>query len=378
MFLSNLLNSPNPTVFELSMAGGLTTALQPAFDYLLVTLGERYATFFRLCAWKDELYYLLLGIIERHYLQVYDACFSENFYALKRVKRAGPQGAQVPLSPRDKLVSLFFVTLIPYLRMKTVKAHEVLAVEAQQEEQQEMQERQRQQREGSSSNDEHVGHGQNEAAMVARGSSGTSSAVGRRPRLYKRLRQMFLQGVPLTLAGYELWGFYLKILFMFQRTEHFSPPQWLQGIFLARVTGDDMRAQALAEELRDSHRGIVGKIASKGISFLRTALVASALIFKLLEWYYSPENQSQREQNKNAQIIPPPPMPPRPSSMGVGLPRHPRQCPLCHEPRVNPAISSSGIAFCFICIHRHVLEHGACPVTGTPCQVSQIRRIFES
>jgi len=372
------------------MSNGLTTALQPAFDYLLATLGERYEVFFRLCAWKDELYFVLLAFIERHYLAVYDAYFSENFYALKRMKSAGPKGSLAPLGARDKLLSLLLVTIFPYLRMKLVKTHQVLAQEAEQDAQQAAA-TQRRQAVGSAN----AQQAQNTLPQSSLGEVPSAGSIASSPRLapnvnqqyelyagrsklYYKLREAFLRSVPLGLAGYELWAFYLKVLFMFQRTEHFSPPQWLQGIVLARVTGDDMRAQMLAEEVRDKTRGLIGKATSKAISFLRTALVASALLFKLLEWYYSPENQSQRESAKGMQIMPPPPMPPQCASAGVGLPRDPRQCPLCHERRVNPAVSSSGLAFCFICIHRFVLEHGRCPVTDTPCQVSQIRRIFES
>jgi len=180
------------------------------------------------------------------------------------------------------------------------------------------------------------------------------------------------------LAAIELWSFCLKFLFIFDRTRHFCPSDWLLGVVIGRVTGEDMRAQMAREELAAKQRGFIMRAFGRFFGLLRTGLVASAILFKVVEWYYSPENQAQREAMEGPALLPPAPMPPTVLPGAASLLRDPRLCPLCHEPRKNPAISSSGVAFCFKCINKFATEHGQCPITGTPCAPDQIRRIFES
>lgn len=68
----------------------------------------------------------------------------------------------------------------------------------------------------------------------------------------------------------------------------------------------------------------------------------------------------------------------QPPGRAVKLPRDPRLCPLCRRPRENPAAAPSGIVYCFSCLHEHSIatDGGDCPVTGTPCPPSRIRRLI--
>lgn len=60
-------------------------------------------------------------------------------------------------------------------------------------------------------------------------------------------------------------------------------------------------------------------------------------------------------------------------------PKDPALCPLCKHPRANPAVSPSGIAYCYRCLLAHVREAGAfCPVTLQACAEEQVRRVFLS
>mmetsp|Transcript_12465 Transcript_12465/g.23132 ORF Transcript_12465/g.23132 Transcript_12465/m.23132 type:complete len:359 (-) Transcript_12465:2039-3115(-) len=358
MFLSNLLDSETPTIFELSMADNLADALRPAFEYMLRTIGERYEAAFHLFAWKDELYAAALLLVQRHYLATYDASFAENFYALKRVKIDPTTNAQRPLRPREKLVSLIALALVPYLRGKIFAWHEQATLQQQ-------------------SQPPSIQNGSNERDDDQVASPRTNS-VPKESIVAVAIKNACIKGIPLSFAAVEGMNFLNKVMFLFNKTEHYSPSLWLQGVVLARITGEDMREQALRQELEDSRRGFLSKASSKVFGLLRTGLIASAIIFKVIEWYYSPENATQRETMRGPTLTPPPPLPPTIAPGGVRIPRNPQQCPICHEVRKNPAIASSGLTFCYECIHRFALEHGQCPVTAVPCAPTQIRRIFVS
>lgn len=385
MFLSNLLSTPKPTLLELQMSDSLAHGLQPAFEYLLRVLGEHYSALFPLFQYKDELFLALSLAVQRHFLASYEGSFAENFYALKRTRvvaalaqsaaGVGTGGATGrPLTGTEKLLSLVILTLLPYLRSKVEAAHhwqarELDALDAAEARVHERQpEQQRQPRPQPQPHQER---------QVDYSDEGPDEPP--RPSQAELLvRRAFVHLWPLGLAAHEAWGLWLKVLFAFEREKYHSTATWLLGVSLERVTGDDMRAQAARDEAAAKGRSVLGRLLGRLAGLLRSALVASALLLKLFEWYWSPENQSQREQLAGPALIPPPPAPPKVRGTGVCLPRDPALCPICHEARKNAAISSSGLAYCFLCIHRFVSEHGQDPITLTPCQPAQIRRIFAS
>jgi len=295
----------------------------------------------------------------------FDGLFAENFYALKRMKSTKANGQLKPIEARDKFNTLVLMVLVPYAidKVKQVDLSEVVFRMVTGEEIAEEEE--------EKGNEEEEGEADLE--------DGEEALIKEKQNLFlKAVLPQIVKVLPISLGVFECASFILKILFIFGKTKHPTMPLWLQGIVIARLTGDDIQAQAAAEELKESRLGVVGRLQSRMMSALRITLVGSALLFKVLEWYYSPENEGQRERMRGALISPPPPVPPKPSPSGVRLPPDPSLCPLCHEKRTNPAASSSGVTFCYVCIHRFVLEYGCCPVTRTPCGVTQIRKIFES
>lgn len=98
--------------------------------------------------------------------------------------------------------------------------------------------------------------------------------------------------------------------------------------------------------------------------------------------------------SKNVGFIPSPPVPLRPSSKGISLPTDKTLCPLCHQPRRNPAVCvseqnivllclfismrkvSSGYVFCYPCIFHFVEKESQCPVTMMPSSIHDIQRLF--
>jgi len=280
---------------------------------------------------QDEFYTILVGVIQRHYLIASDGAFSENFYSLKRMK-LNRDGTLTGLTPQQRFLSWISLAFTPYAFTKLCKLH-------------------------------------------ASTDQGTPSSP-----VWKLIKVAFLKLFPMTIAAHDMWFFVLQLQFMFNRSRFYSPLLWWQGITLERITSDDMRKQMLTEQLNSHNQGLFSKATSKLFTMLRLSLIASALVFKIAEWYYSPENQSQREQIIGPSFVPAPPMAPipHPNIFGVHLPKDPSNCPLCGEKRKNPAASSSGVMYCYICIHNFISDHGQCPVTGMRCQTSEIRRIFLS
>jgi peroxin-12 len=67
---------------------------------------------------------------------------------------------------------------------------------------------------------------------------------------------------------------------------------------------------------------------------------------------------------------------PQPAAGGVAVPADRTQCPLCRQPRTNPALIPSGYVFCFPCIYAHVESHGQCPVTLAPTAPDAVRKLY--
>ncbi|KAH9255333.1 hypothetical protein BASA81_006785 [Batrachochytrium salamandrivorans] len=287
LLLSNLSleEDGSPTFFELSMAGSLSQSFKPAFDYLVNVLFERnpqstWAS--HLMVYRNETFFALLALVERHYLKLFNAGFCENFYGMKR-EMANADGGKTLVNSR-KLTSLVELVLLPYL-------------------------------------------------------------CGRFPTVLKINESACL-------------GFALA--YMFKKTRYYSPWHLMQGLVLTRLGADDAK-------LGTESFSLVQKFANA----LRMGIVASAVLFKIAEYYYSNENRAMREANQVHMQVPPPPQQLLPQ---VKL--DPRLCPLCGNARTEPALSPSGYMFCYQCLADHVSKHHTCPLTNLPCHPQDIRKVF--
>lgn len=104
---------------------------------------------------------------------------------------------------------------------------------------------------------------------------------------------------------------------------------------------------------------------------------AEACPLQLLEWWFTSAEQKLADQRKLP--IPPPPPPVHPHPNGVQMPDDPTMCPICRQPRTNPAMAvASGYVFCYPCIFGHISQFECCPVTRLPTNVDHIRRLYYS
>ena len=311
-----------PTIFELGLASAYSSSLQPAFDFTFDFFSDNSRILRRATNLKDECFLALMFLVERSYLATCESSFEENMYGLRRVN-AATNGL---ISPSQKLSSILELVTFPYV-MKKIAAQSL-----------------------------HLDPS-NPLSSLAR----------------------------FVLALYELSVLFFQAAYVIGRVKFYSPLLFLQNITLVRLNADDVRRQeALAAAALGAgwNGGVLDKaryLFKRASGALQRSLMLAAMIFTLARMYGSPENRARREamkQGSNAILIPPPPQPLPLTPQGVLLVKDPNLCPLCGQIRKLPATSSSGYAFCYACISQYVTEHGTCPVTGIPCSLAQVRRIY--
>lgn len=137
-FMSNVVagmdDIAKPSLFELLSETQLRELLGPSLRYLLVVATHRHPRYLiRILNRFDEVYALLMLLIERHYLARWGGSFTENFYGLKRervlatkvprAQRVVPQlvAESTKLGRNDVLKSLFVVVSCPPRRERRAR-----------------------------------------------------------------------------------------------------------------------------------------------------------------------------------------------------------------------------------------------------------------
>jgi len=110
---------PQPSIFELFAQQQLKSGIREGAKYLSKVLVEQIPSIPQSLFYKFDEYYLLLDLlVEYSHLKVYNCSFSELFYRLKRINENGLQ-----LTNRQILVSLMFLSVLPYLRQKLLNSY---------------------------------------------------------------------------------------------------------------------------------------------------------------------------------------------------------------------------------------------------------------
>ena len=116
-----LAGGSRPSYFEMFAQEFIVTSLRPAIQFASAVLAPTFPILFRTQRWHDEIFTVLLGLLEWAHLRTQNATFAENFFALKRLRYFPPSasaGGKVPpsswLRPRDQLGSRFCMVLTPY------------------------------------------------------------------------------------------------------------------------------------------------------------------------------------------------------------------------------------------------------------------------
>jgi hypothetical protein len=120
-----LAGGNRPSYFEMFAQELIVTSLRPALQFATAVLAPRFPLLFRTQRWTDEIFAVLLGVLEWAHLRTKDAGFAESFFALKRVRYFPPaalaKGREPPsnwLRPVDQLGSLGCMVVGPYVKWK--------------------------------------------------------------------------------------------------------------------------------------------------------------------------------------------------------------------------------------------------------------------
>ncbi|KAJ2895513.1 ubiquitin-protein ligase peroxin 12 [Coemansia aciculifera] len=370
-FMSDMLSgadSGKPSLFEIVAQHKMSDLIEPALRHVTSVCAQRYPRqLVRILNWHEEVYAAVMLLVERHYLRAYGGSFAEHFYGTKRVRTRKIRGDN-GLTRGDVWGSLALLVGLPLVKTRLDQYYEkvsggeaarllgnAFAPAAQ-------------------SDDESLGTGDS-------GTSGLHRLVERWRLVLKRLFKVYY---PHFNFIYHAATALYYVAYMFDRTNYNSPWLHILGLQVRRLSAADYRAMNersaattdLAAPANGSPirfvRNMVAYMLAGGLDFLKVLLPLSIFFYRFLEWWH------RSDFHKRAQMLPPPPppMPLRPHSDGLAVPEDQALCPVCKEPRTNPAVAPSGYVFCYPCIFNHVSDKGTCPVTLAEAKVGDIRKLF--
>ena len=141
--LRSTLDDQKPSLFEILSEQQLNSLLPLTLRHLLAVATQRYPRYLlRALNSFDELYALLMLLVERYYLRTRGGGFTEHFYGLKRERAlqseipratATAQGLvrdTLKLSERDVWKNLAVMVAVPYVKCRLDLAHEIEAPRA--------------------------------------------------------------------------------------------------------------------------------------------------------------------------------------------------------------------------------------------------------
>lgn len=379
-----------PTFFEMAAAQQLPSSLRAALTYSLGVFALRRPFIHKILDYEDEFFALLMLVLETHSLRTTDASFAESLYGLRRrgvkirlkksnvLTDAGDEVNHTGLHKRQKVLSVVFLAVLPYLRSKLQSIYN-------KEREATLQASLWGDSDERFGDAEYVGGSNN--TFGSRESSDTEASA--RGRLVKRLQKAIGACYPWLHAGNEGSSFAYQLLYLLDATKFYSFGLHALGIHVCRATGQElMDTSSRISKIRSRERerlcgspwlkalqGGLLSCAYAVLDYAQTGLIAAVFFFKMMEWWY----QSAEERMSAPTVYPPPPPPPPPkvAKEGIPLPQDRTLCPLCLQKRTNPSVMAvSGFVFCYTCIFKYASQYKRCPVTLMPTTVDQIRRLF--
>ncbi|KAF8541875.1 Pex12 amino terminal region-domain-containing protein [Trichophaea hybrida] len=397
--MSNIANMDDakPSLFELLSESQFRELLEPSLRYLLAIATRNHPRYLiRFLNHFDEVYALLVLLLERHYLRRWGGSFTENFYGLKRTRvlTAQLQRAETftpalvtecaHLRRNDVWKSLLVIVVIPYLKRKLDVIYEnyaggaVMNVLGQSYQREELTE--------------------------------TSSSHERFLFYVKKL----LCGVyPHINAVYYFSRLVFNLTYLFNKSACHSPLDFLINIRVRRMIEADnapqprnlllsiQRASRVTAVPRNTlstasysvmsllSPSIFARIFSKLLESLKVLVPTSIFFLKFLEWWYSSDFARQLSSKTAASMDLPPPVAVKTLSSGernkertvraISLEEDNSElCPVCDKPITNPTAVQTGYVCCYPCVFRWVqdregmdgqvvgkeLRMEQCPVTG--------------
>lgn len=389
-----------PSFFEIVAHEQILTGLKKASRYVLSLIVQRNFSMYLFLKYYDEIFLLFQFLTEWHYLNNYDASFSEHLYNMKRVSTQ-----KNPFFLQKTRFSTFFLILFPYIREKIQNKYIELKERDEESLFSEGNESRNQSRSEVQNTDD-----QNRTLRLSNISS-LNSKIRYLFSLFLQLlnfpvhqiqkilfnyiskdefKKLFMKYWPYMNGSIEAIFFIYLLGYLFDDWSYHSPIFHIQKLKLLRLNFQDIKIQkmnlikkrvARITNLRNKP-GLIFKIIEYAVrisykvsDYFRSFLLLLVFQFKLFEWYYSSEHL--RDSQKTIFIPENPPSPPK-GVNNSNLPANNRLCPICKEERKNPTlVTKSGFVFCYKCIYNHLKEKKSCPISGLPATESDLRRLFE-
>lgn len=381
--LQSTFDDHKPSLFELLSEAQLASLLPPSLRYLLAVATHRHPRYLlRVLNSFDELYALLMLIVERHYLKTHGGGFTENFYGLKREKalavgeipRANIAAAShvreaLALTNAGIWRNLAVMVGLPYIKRKLDESYDINAPRAL--------------------------LGANYTRMPA------NPTIKQRFMHYYR---WFLRNIyPSINAAYYFSILAFNVAYLFDNSKYHSPFMWLIGTRMRRLGEADHRAIAALSEPKagpgpqGGNLGVTSifsprLMGDRVLGSLKILLPTSIFALKFLEWWHASDfaRQLSRKAAEGIELPPPiisglsslstrfgPSSQKKPESQAEEEVKEPKEienlpvaaasllpiftvpppqgsesCPICQEEITTATACQTGFVFCYTCIHR--------------------------
>lgn len=373
--LQGTFDDHKPSLFELLSEQQLAALIPPSLRYLLAVATHQHPRYLlRVLNSFDELYALLMLIVERHFLKTHGGGFTENFYGLKREKALQSEipRAQIgapaivretlSLTETDIWKNLAVMVGLPYLKRKLDESYDI------------------------------------NAPRALLGANYTRLPPN--PTLKQRFLhyyRWFLRNIyPSINAAYYFSLIAFNLAYLFDNSKYSSPFLWLIGTRMRRLGQADYQAIAALNEPTIAPAGRPGSssifhprtLYPRLLSSLKFVLPTSIFALKFLEWWHASDFARQLSRKAAEGLELPPPIvsglsivakttlpsseksnptdnanlssnPPIASSsllpiFTVPQPANSGLCPICEEEVQTATACQTGFVFCYTCIHKWV------------------------
>lgn len=380
MLLSSLnnptLGNETPSFFELSLHRSFDASIHSTIKQFIRLLRVPFRSLGPLHLIENEISTFLILLLDSYTMTNYHGTLTESFCGLQRKwlerRSKNDNNETEPLHENEMEMdsmhisqALIITTCIPYLKRYLDNIHELV-----------------------------VGHNSPFGRIEPENFTLDEDLIATLPyhrRLFIKFSKVFKYLLkiiyPYIHVAYEGSFFIFQFLYILGLSKYYSPLLYLLRNTYKRVTPQHL--EIFAKKIKDKREVLLRnafksnrlvylfhRLKHFSIDNVKYLLVCIFLLFKGLQWWYSDENEYQRQEE--TKVIPPPPIPLKPNSQGVSLPLNPNICLLCNNPRSNDAASPSGYLACYPCLYRYISQYNKCPVTHLPCQVESIRRVYAS
>ncbi|KAI9777417.1 MAG: ubiquitin-protein ligase peroxin 12 [Candelina submexicana] len=306
--IENGVDDLKPSLFELLSEQQLASLIPPSLRYLLAITTHRHPRYLlQVLNSFDELYAILMLLVERHFLTSHGGGFTENFYGLKRERVLRIRGGEIPraqlgaagivretlkLRREDIWKNLAVMVGLPYLKRKLDESYEIHAPQA-----------------------TLLGPSYNRDALPA------GASIKQRIMYYYKwfLRKIY----PSVNAAYYFSLLAFNLAYLFDSSKYHSPFLWLVGTRMRRMGEADYRAIALASQSATQRaapgarpgqsnsilnpRTFGATVYPRLLSSLRVVLPASIFVLKFLEWWHASDfaRQLSRKATEGLELPPP-------------------------------------------------------------------------